>query len=483
MGWNTRKQTSLVLSVLVVSYLTYQIIYCLSRLKTTVNPEIDLIRIAVALTGFFFSIVGGWIGFGFVGGILFAFYAFVIVFLVGGVSSTPIFAWFLAAYTLLCFFLYQTDQFFRDQIAGISVDREKYQNEKNDLEVSYKVKGEGISTLFEKYSTYYNLRKLAEELSTTLSVSTLSQTVVDRALDFIPRGDLARMAVAQTDAGNLSIIAFRKAGRREVKPAAVKNQTDLFDFWVIKNRRRLIVTDSHQDFRFDVKETTRQESIRSLIIAPLFHEARVMGTLRIHSAKPETFSNDDLRLLDTIAVLASSAISNAMLYEQTEELAIKDSLTGLYVRRYFFDRLKEEHRRVLMNKRPLSLLMCDLDHFKECNDRFGHGAGDLMLVQFAQILRQTFENAIVARYGGEEFSVLLPETEKGEAVRLAQGLRENVEKKPFFIRRERVSMTVSIGVAGLPEDTLGLESLVQKADQALYRAKREGRNRVCSSAA
>ena len=218
-----------------------------------------------------------------------------------------------------------------------------------------------------------------------------------------------------------------------------------------------------------------------MIIAPLIHERKVIGTLRIHSSKAEVFTNDDLRLLDTIAVVASSAISNAMLFEQTEQLAIKDSLTGLYVRRYFFDRLKDEHRRALLTHRPLSVLMCDLDHFKECNDRFGHAAGDLMLIQFSQILKQSVAHGIVARYGGEEFSVLLPETSKKDAAELADQVRLAVEKNPFMIRRERIAMTVSIGVANLPDDTLDLESLIQKADQALYQAKRMGRNRVCSS--
>ncbi len=172
-----------------------------------------------------------------------------------------------------------------------------------------------------------------------------------------------------------------------------------------------------------------------------------------------------------------------MLYEQTEELAIRDSLTGLYVRRHFYDRFKEEHRRALLTHRPLSLIMCDLDHFKNCNDRYGHAAGDLMLTQFAKTLKQITEQAIVSRYGGEEFAILLPETTKEDAVKIANIIRERVERTPFLVRRENITMTISIGVSNLPIDALDLEDLVEKADKALYQAKRSGRNRVCSSEA
>lgn len=478
MGSLTQRRIQIAFAGLIASLLTYQIVYSLSLLGSTVTPEVYLHRCALALAGFLFPILLGWFSFTYIGGFLFAFFAAMMVFFVGGISKSPVFIWFLIEYAAVCFVLYRLDLVFENQIASIIVDREKIQNERNDLEIQYRTKGEGISILFEKYSTYYNLRKLAEELATTLSVRQLSKKVVDRSLDFIPKGNLALIALASTGEQNMSVVA----SRRKTKAQKLQNQHgDAFDAWAVKNRRRLIVTDTHQDFRFNVKETVHQESLRSLVVVPLLHEGRVIGTLRINSSKPNVFNNDDLRLLDAIGTLASSALSNAMLYEKTEELAIKDSLTGLYLRRYFYDCLKAEHRRALMTNRPLSMLMCDLDHFKECNDRYGHGVGDLMLTRFSQLLTETSENAFVARYGGEEFAVLLPECALEDAVNLAKRIKENVENFPFVIRREVIRMTVSIGVANMPQDTLDREMLIQKADQALYRAKREGRNRVCSS--
>lgn len=481
MGEAARKQIGFATAVLAAAFLTHQIIFNLSFLKSTVDPEIYLVRTALGLAGYLFVILAGWFSYRIIGGMIFALFASVMVFFVGTVSSSSVFVWFLLEYAAVLYLLYRIDVYSENGIAGIEVDREKFQSEKNDLEIAHKAKGEGISILFEKYSTYYNLRKLAEELASSLSVGQLAQIIVRHVSEFIPRGDVAILALSDAKSDRLSMAAYKPILKTSDWDPSRFHGADLFDQWVIKNQRRLIVADAHQDFRFDVKETARRQDVRGLILAPVFHERRVVGTLRINAAAPEILSNDDLRLLDTIAVLASSALSNAMLYERTEELAIKDSLTQLYVRRYFFDRLKEEHRRALLTHRPLSLLMCDLDHFKDCNDKYGHGVGDLMLVEFAQILKNTAENAVIGRYGGEEFSILLPEASKEEAAHLAERIRETVEKNPFTLRRERIRMTVSIGVANLPDDALDLEALVSKSDQALYKAKRSGRNRVCLS--
>lgn len=479
MGSRTRRQTALGVGLGLVLLLTYLIFFSLAQLKDTQNPESDLQRIAICLVALTFSLFTIWWRYKWIGvNLLIALYLLPLVLFVISITKSLAFLWIFLFYGASLFTLFRTEQYFESHIALLSIEQEKYQDETNNLQITFKAKGEGISTFFEKYSTYYNLRKLAEELAGSLSWGELAQKTVDRAMDFIPRGDYSKITLARGEEMKLPVVA-----RRRMRPVAhwVPKQGDIFDFWSIKNRKRLIVMDTQEDFRFVLSETEKKVNVRSLIVAPLFHEARVMGTLAIHATRPGIFSHDDLRLLDAIATLASSAISNAMLYEKTEELAIKDSLTGLFVRRYFFERLKEEQRRALMNKKNMSLLMCDLDHFKECNDRFGHQGGDLMLIQFSEILAKNLKNAVLARYGGEEFAILLPETSKSEAVKIAEQIRAVVEKTLFYIRREKVSMTTSIGVANLPDDTMDFDILIQKSDQALYKAKREGRNRVCTN--
>ena len=131
---------------------------------------------------------------------------------------------------------------------------------------------------------------------------------------------------------------------------------------------------------------------------------------------------------------------------------------------------------------PFSLFMSDIDHFKMYNDRYGHIAGDLVLKQVARLLKENLgKDDILCRYGGEEFSVILPNRPKQSALSLAERLRRSVESQSFLLRRETTFVTISIGVATFPEDGLVKEELLKRVDSFLYRAKREGRNRVCGS--
>jgi diguanylate cyclase (GGDEF)-like protein len=220
--------------------------------------------------------------------------------------------------------------------------------------------------------------------------------------------------------------------------------------------------------------------IRSLISSPIVHEGKAVGTLRLHSDQPSAFATDDLRILDAISTLASSAASNALLFYKTEELAIRDSVTGLYVQRYFRERLLEEHRRSLLTNAPLTLLMCDLDRFKSYNDRYGHAVGDLILKKSATLIKKTAKDGFVARYGGEEFAVLAPKHDLEAGHKLAETVREAIASMELSVRREVIPLTISIGVAAFPLDTLDSEELIHIADKRLYRAKEAGRNQVCS---
>ena len=473
-----QKQICLTGAIVGGLFLLWQIPAALVPLRSTLDPETYLIRLSLLLFLFYLPILAAWFSLRFVGGLIFAGLATIACLFSWGFTHSVFFLWLVPGYGMLCILLYRADQKSEDFLSATQVEWEKCVNEKNDLEVEYRQRGESVSIFFEKYSTYYNLRKLAEDFAARVSFTDLSQVVVNRTLEFIPKGDGCFLALASVTDDRLLVLAskrMKEAGRFKRK------EGDAFDYWVIRNRKRLLVTDTQKDFRFDPKHLgVHGEAVSSLISAPLLHEGRVLGTLRLHSSKAEIFSADDLRLLDAIAILASAALSNALLFDRTQELAIRDSLTGLYVQRYFFQRLREEHHRALLSTHPLSLLMCDLDHFKAANDRWGHGAGDLMLVHFADLLRKKVEGGVVARYGGEEFAVLLPGMNKKKSALLAEQIRKAMEDFSFTIRREKVRMTVSIGVANLPEDTRDEEELIRKADEALYRAKKQGRNKVVS---
>jgi diguanylate cyclase (GGDEF)-like protein len=167
------------------------------------------------------------------------------------------------------------------------------------------------------------------------------------------------------------------------------------------------------------------------------------------------------------------------LYEEVERTALTDSLTEVYNRRYLMQRLAEEAQRANKKKIKMSILMIDVDYFKKINDEFGHLAGDQVLVDIAQIIKDnTREIDIVGRYGGEEFCIVLPDTDKDGAKLAAERIRAAVASEPLKAYDANLKVTVSIGMAIFPKDGLHSAQLIDHADQALYKAKDHGRNRV-----
>jgi diguanylate cyclase (GGDEF)-like protein len=164
-----------------------------------------------------------------------------------------------------------------------------------------------------------------------------------------------------------------------------------------------------------------------------------------------------------------------------ERRAYTDYLTGLANRRHFLEQAENELARTLRYGRELSILMLDLDHFKQVNDTYGHKVGDLVLKRLSELCRATLRDVdVVGRIGGEEFAVLLPETGTAQAMDTAERLRSSIAAAHVTPESGLpVHFTVSFGVTTLSEKDTNIDILLNQADQALYRAKRDGRNRVC----
>jgi len=163
-----------------------------------------------------------------------------------------------------------------------------------------------------------------------------------------------------------------------------------------------------------------------------------------------------------------------------KEKAVTDPLTGLFNRRQFDKLIMQEVYRSVRYERPLTLILLDIDHFKDFNDEYGHPAGDVALVHLAAIIRQFLRvSDAAARYGGEEFALILPETTQEQGFRVAGRIRRAVERSQFYIQnKKKIGVTISIGLACFPNDCKDAKSLVQCSDEALYKAKHLGRNRV-----
>lgn len=217
---------------------------------------------------------------------------------------------------------------------------------------------------------------------------------------------------------------------------------------------------------------------RSLIAAPLLQEDRVLGILMVHqTTRLRDWQAGEVRLVAALADQLAVAISHAQLFEQVRHQAITDGLTSLYNHIYFKNRLAEELNRAQRKGTQCSLLMIDLDKLKQINDTYGHPIGDAAIRQVAMVLKSLLRSGdTAARYGGEEFAVILPETPLSEAVLIADRLRRNINRNPV---PGLGHISASIGAAAYPLQSTALEELIDKADRALYVAKRGGRNRVC----
>lgn len=224
---------------------------------------------------------------------------------------------------------------------------------------------------------------------------------------------------------------------------------------------------------------------QSELALPLKRGDRVIGVLNLESDRRGFFKKEDLPLFEIFADQISVAIENARLYEQTLQLAVTDGLTGLFNHRYFREQIVREIRRGARLSHPVSLIMIDIDHFKNYNDTLGHPMGDIILSDLAAILRRSVRQHIdtVARYGGEEFAIILPEIPKHTAIRIAERIRKEIMVHRFMSEDIQPGghLTISAGVASFPDDAKNPEDLIRYADEALYSAKHAGRNRVCAA--
>jgi diguanylate cyclase (GGDEF)-like protein len=207
-----------------------------------------------------------------------------------------------------------------------------------------------------------------------------------------------------------------------------------------------------------------------------------MGVLAAFAGQEGALSLECRRVFHILAGQAAVALDSIALFEQVRDLAHRDGLTRLYNHLYFMDLLESEVRRARRYRRAVSLLFIDIDHFKQVNDRFGHQAGDQVLMRLARIFESCVRDTdLVGRYGGEEFVVLLPESSEREGTALAERLRSAVEAHAFDVEADHAHITLSIGVASFFPEQVGTgDDLVRAADEALMRAKGAGRNCVYS---
>jgi diguanylate cyclase (GGDEF)-like protein len=220
--------------------------------------------------------------------------------------------------------------------------------------------------------------------------------------------------------------------------------------------------------------------IRSWVGAPLIVRDRLLGFLSLEKAERNFYGPEHADRLGMLAGHAAIALWNALAFGEVEQASITDFLTGAYNHRHFQQQVRTEMDHAHQFHQPLSLLMVDLDHFKQVNDRYGHVCGDKVLNRVATLLRTELRaEDFLARYGGEEFAILLPGTSSRSLTAIGNRLLQVINSQPILIDSANINLTISIGGASYPEHAADVGQLIALADQSLYRAKNTGRNRFC----
>jgi diguanylate cyclase (GGDEF)-like protein len=221
------------------------------------------------------------------------------------------------------------------------------------------------------------------------------------------------------------------------------------------------------------------------LLLPLVAGGETVGVVQFEREAPGSYTPRDMARVRSLASQVAATIANMRMHRDIYNQAVTDGLTGLYNRRHMQTVLLDERLRATRYGHPLSVIMLDVDGFKSYNDTYGHPQGDVLLTMLADQLRENVREVdIVGRYGGEEFIIVMPETPKQEAWLSAERLRAAVARTVFPGFPDDLEMvvfkTISLGLATFPQDTDDIQTLVSMADQALYRAKRGGRNQVVS---
>lgn len=218
---------------------------------------------------------------------------------------------------------------------------------------------------------------------------------------------------------------------------------------------------------------------RAVLCIPITYGETLLGVLNVESPQENAFSPQDVLIMNTLADLLATALHNSFVFQKLQQQSITDGLTGIKTRRFFWEALSSEWKRASRSGRPFSVVLIDLDKFKEVNDTLGHLEGDLVLARVGRLLEQKCRQSnVVARYGGDEFIILMPETGVEQAQILAERLRLWVATDPMLNEHQ---ITGSFGVASFPVHGYSVENLIRVADAGMYVSKHAGGNRVSTA--
>lgn len=318
------------------------------------------------------------------------------------------------------------------------------------------------------------LQDVGRRISTSLDMETLLPTIVNTARTSL-KCRHCQVYFWNAQEGVLENVLSR---RQREAPHFVPQPGSGMTRWVLENRQ--ILTRKAVEEDYNLRGLLDEEPHSPDAIAPLTVGGELLGLLVVDDVEQD--SPTFVRLLYILANDYALGIKNAQLFQRIQEMARRDGLTGLLNHASFQQELQGLREEAVAAAGPLAIVMSDVDHFKKFNDTYGHQAGDYVLQEVARLWKAVMPDAaVLARYGGEEFIAALPGYTLAEARELAEMLREQIETRALDFEGRQLQVTASFGLTGMEHQSLSAAELIRRADEALYRAKQQGRNRVVGS--
>lgn len=360
-------------------------------------------------------------------------------------------------------FKYMELNFANDQIEAKNESLKKANDDLEDLNAK----------LTDRIAEFFTLQQITNAIGTILNIDELIKYVNDVLLGV--------MGVKDS-----TIILFNKENDKlEVHTTNITDKNDFqlltrnIDDVILKNVLKdgnILYDNNLQPDKFSF---TNGRNVKSLICVPIVLKNKSLGLILLEQDFENAFDENKIKMLIVIAHQIGMAMENADLYNQMQEFATTDNLTGAFNRLYFNRRLEEEFKAAQDGGYELSLAMLDIDHFKRFNDTYGHLFGDKVLKSICQTINGSIRDQdIMARFGGEEFVILFPNTSISEAYEIVENIRENIKHTTVNENEVCVSVTASLGLASFPQNASDTIDLIKNADDALYDAKNSGRNCV-----
>jgi diguanylate cyclase (GGDEF)-like protein len=352
----------------------------------------------------------------------------------------------------------------RDMVLGIY---NKMKKEIFETEAKYQRLQLSYISLEEKYAQSYTFRFIQEQLSRELNSKELIYKTLDVVMGVFGS---RRCIIYMVDEVKNALIAKAGLGfksRSEYREEIPLAGDDLYTQSCLENKVLTSVSrnpfDSNEDFQ--------------VLMVPLCARHNCMGLMVLEIDMFRPINEELMEFAGSIARELSLSLENAYLYDKMRNMAIRDGLTGTYNRMYLMTYMAELFAK---NPKKVSVIIFDLDHFKQVNDKFGHLVGDQVLKTTAKLVESKLPQGIIARYGGEEFVIVLPDTDQDEAYQIGESIRRAVEEHQYLTNDGvLVPVTLSAGLSNYPFVSNSFEKMLQIADQALYEAKNNGRNRMC----